>query len=243
VNISGVGPFNVDFNGDGLQDFQVSISLPQLCGLVSGSINNWAQLGGPNAPIRRVYRADTNPINLRLNDTILLNCGFFISDNQGNILLNPSSPPRIDSDDIPVFSDEEAVNQIINNVGTIGYTNFGIAFRAGLTDFTRVVVNSQVFTNFESGTLFVGFYEDYPQPIQTDFAGNLCLYITQGLNFGEPVGFLSGREFAVSQSYQPPTFGEFNGFVPGGVNLDSNCLRIFDLGTPIPVPAAFPPGN
>jgi ABC-type phosphate transport system substrate-binding protein len=79
------------------------------------------------------------------------------------------------------------------------------------------------------GSVYFGFYTagNYPTILEENTAGNLCLFITSGLDFSTLVGnaadndaiepFESGRQAAIDIGFAPPT-------QPG---LDPNCGTIF----------------
>jgi hypothetical protein len=326
-------PVNVDFNGDGTQDFSVQLSQNQLCGVLEGTIDLWND-GNPgttandlniaaapvNAPIRRVYRGD------RSGETVILNrfvenvlCGFPIANANGDILVgdgidNDQGSADIDANDISALESQSIIDAVASTAGSIGYVNFSIAILEGFTggdDFAillptgndlsgdgvigfndlnndgdaidRVDLNNDGVIqpneiefdgqgeniegfSFGFGSIYAGFYQRYPRASAQDAAGNLCLYITRGLDFDgngiiENIGSFteSGRFFAINDiGYLFPTFPDLDPncgtLFPGFGGLDANGDGDFtdagdllpggseDIVTPaIPVPATLTP--
>jgi ABC-type phosphate transport system substrate-binding protein len=251
VDINVAFPVNVDFNGDGVQDFPVRLNADTLCLILFGEITNWNQIGGPNFPIRRVFRSDASGTTTTLDIGQAQLCAavfgadpfnppldFFLSDGNGNILV--PGPANVDGDDIGAPQSQGVLEAVANNVGTIGYSDLSFAVEFGFVgdndyaglnptfldlNFDGVVSGpgeTQVGFTVGTGPTFVGFYRDQATAGEQDAAANLCLYITSGLDFNGD-GFSNNvNESGRRFAIDILGYGE-----PSRPDLDPNCGTLF----------------
>jgi hypothetical protein len=231
VDIPIVLPVNVDFNGDGVDDFSVRLNVREACGIARGTITNWRRIGGPNAPIRRVIRADASIITEGLS-RFVENCGIVLANPDNTVNL---SAIKFDTDrDFAEIRPEGVLERVISTVGTIGYVELASALNAGFVSENDYVALSPTFFDinkdgvvsgaretepgFTFGTVanYIGFYQDQESPVQQEAAAQLCLYLTRGIDFNNDgdidPSFESGRLFGLEQFE-----------APSRPDLDANC--------------------
>jgi hypothetical protein len=101
-----------------------------------------------------------------------------------------------------------------------GVFDLGIDFPPEIESFGQGEFGGPIGIDIGIGPIFVGFYQNYPNAVTADAAGNLCLYLTQGLDF-DGNGIIdvgeSGRLSAISFGYAIPRIPE----------LDPNCGLFF----------------
>jgi len=148
VNIPVSFPYNVP-------GFSASLTTPQACGIISGSITNWSDLGGPDLPITFVFRSDSSGTTGILNTFVTNNCGF-------------SVPP------FPVGFGASGSDGIISTVqfteGAIGYVDTPAAVQSG-------VPIASLDTTIE-GPNYIVFRGSYGDPQTAAAATSLCQYLT-----------------------------------------------------------------
>ncbi|MEH2303848.1 substrate-binding domain-containing protein [Nostoc sp.] len=188
-------PYNVPgFNGQ--------LNSEQVCGLISGTISNWSEVGGPDLPVRRVYPGDPSGLSITINNGFTKPvCGFSLVDSSGNVdLLNPNPandipvpPPNplvFNSDNLKGFAGG-IVSTVAKTPGAIGYAEDVIARNAGLP---LIIKNRSRKPFSASAQNYVVFRTSYRTQTQADHARVVCLYIAN-----------SSRDYAQSVGYLPPS--------------------------------------
>ncbi|MEC4819247.1 MAG: substrate-binding domain-containing protein [Scytonema sp. PMC 1069.18] len=234
VDIPVVLPVNVDFNGDGVNDFRVRLNLRQACRIATGDITNWQQIGGPNAPIRRVIRSDASVITTALSRAVE-KCGIELANSDGSV--NRDAIQFDSGRDFAELRPEGVIDRVTSTAGTIGYVEIGSALNVGLKVKRDLVALRPTFSDingdgvvsgggetklgFTFGTVsnYVGFYLSRGTAQEREAAAKLCLYLTRGVDFNQD-GVIdpnseSGRLFAtdVTELLAPPSRKD----------LDPNC--------------------
>jgi ABC-type phosphate transport system substrate-binding protein len=227
-------PVNTDFDDDGVNDFEVLVNTSQLCRIIRGNITNYNQIGGPDFPIIRVFREGSSGDSEVLGSFVEGFCGFSAFTPDGEVI---SSNVNLNANDILVPLSQNVRDTVLETPGALGYLDFAFARQNGFTqidgvggipddyafttDFGNPVPNSPLGYVFQTAPNFVGFYQVYDTFAELDAAANLCLYLTQGLDFnGNGVidgGSESGRLFGQSIGYAAPS----------RTDLDPNCGTFF----------------
>lgn len=149
-----INPINVPIQlAYNVPDFNANLSTDEVCGIISGTITDWNEVGGPDdLPITFVYRSDSSSTTTILNNFTTQNCGFSL----------PPFPTGID-----VEGSDGVVSKVQSTEGSIAYIDKPTAIRERLS----------VATLYETpivGSIYVVFRSFYDDPNKTTAVRNLC---------------------------------------------------------------------
>ncbi|MBE9034174.1 substrate-binding domain-containing protein [aff. Roholtiella sp. LEGE 12411] len=182
--------------------FKGKLNSKQVCGLISGTISNWSEVGGPNLPVKRVYPGDPSGLSITINNGFTKPvCKFSLVDSSGNVvLLNPNpandiaiAPPNpivFNSDNLKGFAGG-IVSKVASTPGAVGYAEDVIAKNAGLPLITKARSRKPFSVSAQN---YIVFRTSYSTRTQADHARVVCLYISD-----------SSKDYAQSIGYLPPS--------------------------------------